>query len=547
MKFSCLYFFTIIYCILLPAQNTDSLFNVFINRHQIANTQNMESYRIENTPVKCGFPLMMQIFANFNNFNETQKSLIKRMADRPVMHKSIVSPSGFFRIHYDTTGINSPDFDNDGLTDIDISWIGLSADSVYDYQVNVLGFLPPPSDGNLGGDDKYDIYLMPAGYGETMMDCMDCSTSSSYMKIDNTFNSTFTRGINGGRVTIAHEFQHSIQLGSYVIRWEDLFYYEISATAMEEFIYDNINDYYQYLPNYFNAPHDKSFLRVSSLSDGYDLSIWNIFLVNRFGSDILKRIWEFMRTKRAMNAVALAIQEKGSSLKEELSEFGIWTYFTNKRALENKYFKEAKNYPLIKPCEIIENIEGRQLNTPCVSNTFLEYRFEKNGFPDSLTVIISNSNIESSLSNPDALTQVDLQLSDKWFKDAYRISEYADIYANLSNKAVFTDIYIYNNIPIKFFFREIVSSPYPQPFKNSQQIINFPAEPNGTNDAELHIYDINMVQIFSGNESIKNTGQTVITWLARDNSGNKLSSGIYFYVIKSGDKISKGKFAVIND
>ncbi|NLT51773.1 MAG: T9SS type A sorting domain-containing protein [Ignavibacteria bacterium] len=547
MKFFCISFFVIIYCILLPAQNTDSLFNVFINRYQTTNIQNMEPYRIENAPVKCGFPLMMQVYANFNNYNETQKSLIKRMADRPVMHKSIVSPSGFFRIHYDTSGINSPDFDNDGLIDKDISWIGLSADSVYDYQINFLGFLPPPSDENLGGDEKYDIYVIPVGYGETMIDCMDCSTSSSYIKIDNTFSRTFTRGINGGRVTIAHEFQHSIQLGSYIIRWEDLFYYEISATAMEEFIYDKINDYYQYLPNYFNSPHNKSFLRMSSLSDGYDLAIWNIFLVERFGSDILKRVWEIMRTERAMDAVALAIQEKGSSLKEELSEFGIWTYFTNKRALENKYFKEAKNYPLIKPSEVIDRIEGRQLNTYCVSNTYLEYRFEKNGFSDTLAVIISNSYIESGLSNPQALTQVDLQLSENYFSNSYRISEYVDIYAKLSNSMVFSDVYIYNNVPVQFFSRNIISSPYPQPFKNSQKIINFPAEPGGTNEAELHIYDVNMMQVYSGNESIKNTGQTVISWFARDNSGHKLSSGIYFYVVKSGDKISKGKFAVIND
>ena len=56
------------------------------------------------------------------------------------------------------------------------------------------------------------------------------------MMIDNDFTSYFSSGINGARVTVAHEFHHSIQGGNYIFRPEDTFFYEITSTAMEEFV-----------------------------------------------------------------------------------------------------------------------------------------------------------------------------------------------------------------------------------------------------------------------------------------------------------------------
>ena len=63
-----------------------------------------------------------------------------------------------------------------------------------------------------------------------------------------------TKGINAARVTVAHEFHHAIQLGNYSYRDSDLFFYELTSTSMEEFVFNSVNDYYNYLTDYFYFP-----------------------------------------------------------------------------------------------------------------------------------------------------------------------------------------------------------------------------------------------------------------------------------------------------
>ena len=173
------------------------------------------------------------------------------------------------------------------------------------------------------------------------------------MVIDNDYVGYYSSGINGARVTVAHEFHHGIQGGNYApagsnspFRNSDVFYYEITSTAFEEFVFDDVNDYYAYMPSYFQNPET-----AMPLNDGYNLAIWNIYLQNNFGFDILKRQWELLpsQVNSALKAIALSIDENGSTLGNELNKFGIWTYFTNSRAISGRYFEEANNYPLINP------------------------------------------------------------------------------------------------------------------------------------------------------------------------------------------------------
>ena len=74
------------------------------------------------------------------------------------------------------------------------------------------------------------------------------------MVIDNDYaGGYYSTGINGARVTVAHEFHHGIQCGNYspknsssLYRNSDVFYYKLTSTAMEEFVVDVVNDYYSF-------------------------------------------------------------------------------------------------------------------------------------------------------------------------------------------------------------------------------------------------------------------------------------------------------------
>src|SRR4030067_2547121 len=83
---------------------------------------------------------------------------------RPAMQHQWGSPDGLFLIHYDTEGpfaVYHPEEDEnpvDGVPD----YVNRVADYLYlSHQMIVfnLGYDSPPSDGQEGGDSRYDIYL----------------------------------------------------------------------------------------------------------------------------------------------------------------------------------------------------------------------------------------------------------------------------------------------------------------------------------------------------------------------------------------------------
>ena len=65
--------------------------------------------------------------------------------------------------------------------------------------------------------------------------------------------------------------------------------------------------------------------------------------------------------------------------------------------------------------------------------------------------------------------------------------------------------------------------------------------------ADLYIYSVDMNLIYSGQTQILVLDKNVVQWNCRDNSGAKLRTGIYLYVLKSGNDVKKGKFVVLND
>lgn len=73
------------------------------------------------------------------------------------------------------------------------------------------------------------------------------------MRIDNSYyeSSYYTRGINALKVTLAHEFGHAVQLLSYGLWDEDIWFYEMTSIWLEEAVFDDVNDYYAYIPRFF--------------------------------------------------------------------------------------------------------------------------------------------------------------------------------------------------------------------------------------------------------------------------------------------------------
>jgi hypothetical protein len=364
--------------------------------------------------------------------------------------------------------------------------------------------------------------------------------------MDNDFSGSgySTNGIAAARVTIAHELHHAIQMGNYIYRPADSFYHEATSTAMEEFVFDEVNDYYSYISSYFNNLGKT----ISSFS-GYGLAIWNIFLKDRLGAEVIKEVWEEMKNMRAVEAFSTVLARHNTSLKVEFNLFGLWCYFTGSRSTPGSYFEEAANYPLVKTAMVAEFVKPTttlKISAAPVTNSFYEFIDSNN----RLFSIISNVDVQSSVNSPSTSILLDYSLSSSANTGFRKLtnSYYSKISA--SDLTLLAETNVLNDIPLNpnQVSVETSSYPYPQPFKYSEhQYLYLPATLNGGATADLYVYTPEMSLVYSGQKRIVATEKIVLLWDAKDSNQNKLATGVYFYVVKCGDDSIKGKFVIYND
>jgi len=534
------------------SQNLDSLYSAFLELNSHAQI-GIEHTQYQNYPgEKCGFGLIMQIKQHFDLFTLEQQSNLQPLLQRPMRHTSFVTPGGFFRIHHDTSGTNMPSY---SLTEF-----ARAADSAYKYEVQILGYTPPPSDGNEGGDDLYDIYIRNLGpnlYGQTSTEShIGDNRFTSYIEMDNGFEQNqgyYSLGIEGAQVTIAHEFHHAIQVGGYTNKYDanNDFYYEVTSSAMEEFVFDDVNDYYFFMDSYFSNP-ERSF----SLTAGYDFAVWNIYLKERYGFDILKRIWELIIDNEALEAIDIALAEIGSSFKYELNNFGVWTYYTNNKTdttQSNPYFEEALSYPLISPIgnyQFIPPSEEVMVGSKPLSNNFLVFIDNSQGGSDTLISTITNGDVVSGLNTPTSTFNFTYKLTNQNEAGANKIihnyySKITSVNNNLLQEMNILNDTLVTNPNLQ---RENIEFAYPQPFSYSENLtINIPTESDPSNEADLYILSSDMDLVYSNKHRIISISKIILQWDGLDNDGKKLPSGVYIYVTKSGDNIKKGKIVIYND
>ena len=518
--------------------------------------------QIKEEDHKCGLEIVNTIAFNLDMFNSDQQLLLKPLLQRPVTDASFVTPGGFFRVHYDLTGPNAPGYDLDLLAE--------ALDSSYKFEIDFLGYNTPPGDSatnpnipfeEYGGDNRYDIYIGNLGsgfYGYTQFEYEvepGSNRFSSYMIIDNDFTNYYSSGIDGARVTVAHEFHHSIQGGNYIFRTEDTFFYEITSTAMEEFVFDDVNDYYAYMPSYFSSPETPL-----PLTNGYSTATWNIYLRDNFDYDIIKRQWELMPSVRAMYAINTSIFEYGSSFAREYNRYGIWMYFTDYRAIPGKYFEEGKNYPLVDQTTVVQFTPTSQtlnMSSRPAAHSFITFVVSSNN--DSLVAIVSNGDVQNAVTGLNNYFDFSYTLySDSSSGDRYLTENYSSGF-EAENRAFWSVSEILNNIVVRE--DDAMNQPtdnnfdyaYPSPFEYGKSYlfgskIFFPVSADLGEAVNFNVYTSGMELVYKSNETINRLpGEHLgVMWDARDDRGEKLASGVYIYVIQKGDEITKGKVVIFN-
>jgi len=175
----------------------------------------------------------------------------------------------------------------------------------------------------------------------------------------------------GLKVTAVHEFYHSVQY-AYTPDFVDFdyhFWYEASATGMEEHLATEVNDYLQYLPDIIDKHRTSSLTRdCGSCLEIYGNGIFFTYLTYTLGNGFDKGIWENLEAKMNLeNAMESVFAESNGSMAELYPGFVGPIVFARSESPNpfELYSSDIHRWPALSRLELDhENLESVSLKLP---------------------------------------------------------------------------------------------------------------------------------------------------------------------------------------
>ena len=351
-------------------------------------------------PIKCGTPVLKALMENYHKLSPSGKEILSKMGvnfnglsptfPRP-SDLDLHYDSGIFRFHYTLTGedaVDLTDDDNDGIPDY-INTVDSVFTEVYEMEIDTFSFVEPPSDSwypyyvDNGGNGLYDIYIsklspgyygwvMPESYAfhnsgdnEKSPDITEQNALTSYMEIRNNYNGFQNTEIENIQVTAAHEFFHAIQFG--YDGWEKTWLLEATAVWMEDEVFDDVNDYYQYLQIWFNEPnvaldyspyhnynpnYNPEFDTGGNSRHWYGSCIFFRYISEHIGDYSLIRtifensiLYNSYEADYTITTIDEILSKHGSDFKETLQKMAVANRVLSSDPIVGEYsYEEAENY-----------------------------------------------------------------------------------------------------------------------------------------------------------------------------------------------------------
>ena len=484
--------------------------------------------------------------------------------------------SEYFRFHYSTSGahaVDTKDIDNNLRPDY-VEEVIKVFDYVADKLHNEMGYTRPPSDGyysstrDKGGSNHYDIYIrsipskyygyvQPEEYSQGNGDNErselrnEKNAFTSYMAIRNNYKKFSLSELENIKVTAAHEYFHAIQFG--YDGWEKPWLLEASAIWMEEEIYDEINDCYQYMKDWFKYPHKS--LDESGFHWYGSFIFFEYIEQHMGGSDTIRKIMEASVQSNSKEkdgshlAINQALKLNNHSFQKALNGMSVANQIMSSFESKNYSYEEAESYPVDGP--IISDIINFQFGRKDTINSSKLSRFGSEYFQ-----VISNDPVLINLTNKSG-SLPDLQLNAilKKNDNSYSIisspsinidpSELKSIFLSIVSQDTIGGNWDYQlsvengksgtniNSPIEF----VLNRPYPNPFNGSIKFSLYVIKDSKITIDLIGINGRQIIRLFSGKLS---SGNHNYYWRGIDHNGNQVSSGVY-YIKVSGEKTGEWK------
>jgi hypothetical protein len=514
---------------------------------------------------KCGFWIQAQLVNRWKEFSEVQKIELSMLMQAGIMQRDTII--GHFRISFDTSGTNTPAMLDGNNLPIPNSWnayvdsVGKIFNRVWDVETGELGYaVPPLEDGN----SVYNISIANLGSRDYGFMIFDESTRInpgedpprywSSIQIDNDYEPSlrYTFGINALKVTAAHEFHHAIQIGSYGFWGNDIYAHEITSTWMEDVVFTEVNDYYQYLEDFFGNQNRTtgfwqglSFISSNPFSHGYERCIWGHYLAKRFGDTCMTKVWEKMRLQPFLESTDAVLMSRGSNLQTAFAEFTNWNYYTADRADIVKYYSEGNHYPRFQPLQKTAFYNADATiggDVSPLSSSMYEFDLASS---DTLTAMIANIDVNAAELGQTLTKRVDVTLSSQAL-----ISPYYELENGLKAKIVVADFLLWQGFfsqssTLQYVLKRL-SNLAPNPFRiNNDHQLFLPVNEDETGLAKVYLYSSSLSLVYTAEVNVTYQNKSMVVAVSGADLKSKLSSGVYFVIAKTKNNEYRWKVAVI--
>jgi hypothetical protein len=351
----------------------------------------------------CFTQLLRWLKINAATLDPKSQAMVAALDRRPDTARAWTSPDGNFLLHYDEIGLHAvPAGDNNknGIPDYveqGASYLAKTWDTI----INQLGYNRPPNDNGGGGDNSYDVYfqrLTNGLYGYTSYSSNGGPSpydAASYLVLNTYFPSepgnSDPDGVTAGnyKTTIAHEFFHGIQFGYDF--YETIFWMEATSTWMEDKVFNETNSYWNWLAPFFLNPDWP--LDTENGQHEYAAMIWPRFLDERFGANVIRKIWSTGLYRGWIESAKQVLLSQGVSLEEAFRQFTTWNYLTGSRDDLNHY-SEGSHYPEVTVAFSHQVYPADQTvrtkaNPDYLAANYVEFRPPENGSATNLVITFS--------------------------------------------------------------------------------------------------------------------------------------------------------------
>ncbi|HVU13196.1 MAG TPA: MXAN_6640 family putative metalloprotease [Phototrophicaceae bacterium] len=277
--------------------------------------------------------------------------------DEPLSGTRRTVDTQHFRFHYTTSGA-------DAVSTAFLQAIEKAFDDAWHIEIDKMGWPAPPSDGVMGGNGLFDVYVKDLigssdgnELGFTSSEIIvgdnpstpevEKNATTAYIAIDNDFRSI---DLNPGetalsvmRSTAFHEFNHALQFGFDGVE-PDTWLLESTATWMETAAAGKDQDATGYVSEAFQYPELCLGTTAHDNADMYGEWPFMQFLTDEFGKNAVIDLWKQIADYDGFDAVEHYLESVGTDVPHEVARYRI-----------NNLARNYKLAPLFKATVWLEN------------------------------------------------------------------------------------------------------------------------------------------------------------------------------------------------